>query len=181
MITDRLRLMRIAARIPRVHTRPPIHKQTVGEHTFGVLAIIHEVLGVDASPNLLRAALYHDAPEAITGDVPAPAKWDSTELSGALSDLEDQIVSKYSLPTSRLDLSEFEERVLRYADLMELALFAIEEVNTGNRGMRKVGSNALNHLATNGLVKINQETSRLYYLAYHLLSTEEALNQWEDR
>lgn len=178
MNTNRLRLMRIAARIPRVHTRPPIHKQTVGEHTFGVLAILREVC--QPSVALYEAALYHDAPEAVTGDVPAPAKWDSPALTEALNDVEDDIIDRWRLPNSR-NLNPQEERLLKFADLMELALFSIEEVNMGNRGMAKVAENALTHIAATELSDINSETLAMYSMALALLQSGDALNQWEDR
>jgi 5'-deoxynucleotidase len=161
LMYHRLRLMRTAARVRRVHTMPTIHPQTVGEHTFGVMAILYEICHEGVPPALMVAALQHDAPEAITGDVPSPAKWRHPTLEDALRVAEAKISIEFDLQPHEL-LSAVEHRLLKFADLMELAIFAIEEVDTGNSAMATVARNALTAIAKRDLRGLNEHTERLY-------------------
>jgi len=124
----KLALMRNASRIQRLHTVPLTTINTVGEHTFNVLALI-DCLSPGCSRNLLLAALYHDVPEYKTGDVPANAKWASPDLNASLIAIEDRIKREYDLEIS---LDAKEKQVLKFCDAMELTLFCIEEAERGN-------------------------------------------------
>ena len=48
-------------------------RQTVGAHSYAVSILIDQ-LWPDSSKQLIMAALYHDVPELILGDIPATAK-----------------------------------------------------------------------------------------------------------
>ena len=70
----------LASRIQRWHTIPNL-KQSVGEHTYGVLVILTHftneaprVFTEDDKLKLYQVALTHDAPEIYTGDIPAPIR-----------------------------------------------------------------------------------------------------------
>lgn len=130
----RLRLLRGAARVRRCHIMPTLHQQTVGEHTFGVLCILTTIYHA-LSPQLVRAALFHDAPEAKLGDLPAPAKWSNKKLHEAYKELEVKLRMEYDLDEP---LTEFEQQLLRFADKLELAMFALEECQDGNVKMAGV-------------------------------------------
>lgn len=131
MSWDRLKLMRAAARVARNHVMHTNHAQTVGEHTFGVIALVYEVVAPRVpSSNLLLSALYHDATEAVRGDPPAPVVWHHRELAVGYESADDSISESFNLPV--LDLTEWEEQVLRFCDSFEYVLYAIEEVDSGN-------------------------------------------------
>lgn len=155
---NRLKLMRVVARVNRLHTLPPVHKQTVGEHTFGILALI-DIVQPTASKALWRAALYHDAPEGITGDTPSPVKWRHPELEAALRTVEDRIKNEFNMHT---ELTFTEKRILKFCDIMELIIFSMEEVDSGNRIMATVAMNGLTAIRERKLEEINEQTKWLY-------------------
>lgn len=155
---SRFEMMRTAARIMRYHTMPPIHRQTVGEHTFGVLTIILEVESFPSS-ELLRAALYHDATEALLGDTPSPAKWFAASLEGALKVSEESIKKAYAID---INLSEHDKMILKYADLMELVVFCLEEADDGNRKMLEPARDCLRAIEARGLRMCTPEANRLW-------------------
>lgn len=157
----RLKLMRSAARVQRMHTMPCTYRQSVGEHTFGLLAIMDDIFGLeDRSSRLIVAALYHDVAEAITGDTPAPVKWAHPLLEIELKAAEARIDKEFGIPD--FSLSAFEIRILKYCDLMELAMFALEEVDTGNKVMAVVAWNALNAVKKRSLEHITEESLALW-------------------
>lgn len=158
MNLQRLKLMRCAARVQRCHTMPTVYRQSDGEHTFGVLAIILTIWP-NASTDILKAALYHDAPEAISGDMPAPAKWRHRDLGSAMDVVEEAIAVEFQLTTV---LNSFEERVLKYADIMEFAMFACEEIDMGNRLMCTQFFNAMQAFNRLRLTDITPEGMELY-------------------
>lgn len=131
MNINRFSLARQAQRVIRCHTEPTRHIQSVGEHTFGVLCLVMELTNGNPSPELVKAALHHDIPEAITGDIPSPAMWRSEALRAGAAVLEDEILEKYAL-TSASELSKTDLRILRIADLLELVMFSVEEAERGD-------------------------------------------------
>lgn len=143
MNLEKFYLLRQAARVERMHTQPLARQQTVGEHTFGVLALL-DLVYPEADTNMWRAVLYHDVPEAITGDVPATAKWNYPGMAKSLKGVEQGIEIKYDLLT--VELSERDYAVLKYCDMMELAIFSIEEAERGDRNAIRVAYNCINFL-----------------------------------
>jgi 5'-deoxynucleotidase YfbR-like HD superfamily hydrolase len=140
----KLYLLRRAARVERMHTRPLARQQTVGEHSFSVLALI-DCVYPEATINLWRAALYHDAAEVITGDVPATAKWRyPIALGSNLDDIEKDIALTHG---TDIVLSDKEQAVLKFCDTMELAIFAIEEAERGDRNAIRVAHNCMSFIA----------------------------------
>ena len=73
------------------------HNENLAEHSFEVSIIAHAltVIGnkrLGKSLNSERAALlglYHDAPETLTGDMPTPVKYYSSEVRSAYKTMED--------------------------------------------------------------------------------------------
>ena len=55
----------------------------------GLAVIARERHGRDVNPEtVLSLALYHDAGEVITGDLPTPVKYKNTEIKGAYKQIE---------------------------------------------------------------------------------------------
>jgi len=161
----RFEMMRNAARTRRCHTQMVLHQQTIGEHTFSALAIL-DLVAPDCSKNVWRALLYHDMPEAQTGDVPAPAKWENPKLENALKMVEARIFRELGLS---FDLTIEEKRVVKYVDLMDLIWFTIEEVEMGNQRIVNMARRALSAVKDRELIDLSERTKKFYeYTATYL-------------
>lgn len=158
-MNERLRLMRKAARVVRFHTMPTTYMQSVGEHTFGVLAIAFSVGEDLLDKHTIKAILYHDAPEAITGDTPSTAKWRHTFVRDALDEAETAICVEFGLP---MNLGIEQRRLLKFCDLLELAIFSMEEADTGNKGGTIIAYNALAAIEKKGLQFVTKDARELY-------------------
>ena len=66
-------------------------RQTVGAHSYAVSILIDQ-LWPDSSKQLIMAALYHDVPELILGDIPATAKWSYPEVQKAFENAEKKVM-----------------------------------------------------------------------------------------
>ena len=63
------------------------HMVAVLAHALGVIR--RDVLGRDCDPERLAAvALFHDAPEILTGDLPTPIKYHSAHIRAAYDEVE---------------------------------------------------------------------------------------------
>ena len=125
MITE----IRRGYNVKRFHTTKRLQEETVGHHSANVAAILLR-LDPDCSRNLLVAALVHDVPEAYTGDVPAPCKWDNPHIKEGLNECERAYMQEYELPWP--ELTEEEQKLLKVADMLELVISCVEELNMGN-------------------------------------------------
>lgn len=181
----RLRLLRVSARVIRCHTTPTLHMQSVGEHTFGCLNILYTI---DHAPSaqLVRALLWHDAPEAIGGDVPAPAKRLSAKLKEGITEMEAAIIKEYDL-IGEDQLTPLERDKLFYCDLMDLAIFSLEEAEMGNRPAIVLCRRALGAILKRGVERVTPAADELYQRIYTACHTrfnhekvETAINQWYD-
>lgn len=154
----RLKMMRSAARVARFHTMPTLHTQSVGEHTFGAMAILMEVCEPNAF--MIRALLYHDSSEVITGDVPSTAKWLRPALEEELKLIEGVVEDRFC--TGHGGLSEDERRILKFCDLMEGALFCLEELSMGNRLTAVIARDYLAAIEKRGLTKVTEKAGTLF-------------------
>jgi len=69
------------------------HMVAVIAHSLGVIS--REIYGKDCDPNACATvALYHDASEILTGDLPTPIKYSNSEIMAAYHDIEDTASSK---------------------------------------------------------------------------------------
>ena len=154
----RLALLRRAARVQRMHTQPTLRPQTVGEHTFNAMAIL-DYVDPEADKVVWRALLHHDAAEAITGDVPATAKWRFEMLSSAISQAECTLETEYDMI---VPLTKEQIGILKYCDIMELAMFGIEEAERGDLAMVKVARACIKAIEDKGLQSINVRANELF-------------------
>ena len=111
-------------------------------HALGVIAKVR--LNKDVSPEKIAvAALFHDASEIITGDMPTPVKYDNPEIKAAYKKMESAAEEKlYSLLPDDLRsemigafASEDKEiqRYVKAADKISALVKCIEELNMGNK------------------------------------------------
>ena len=89
--------------------------------------------------------MWHDIPERWTGDVPSPAKWLSANLTNALIRLEERIMEKLDIQQPFLLLTKEEHQWLRGVDLLELYIWAQQQVadfsnNSAKTMMSKVAA-----------------------------------------
>ncbi len=126
-----LRAFSRAGDVLRFHTRPQLQPQTVGHHTYGVLWLVWVLMGGKPSANLMYAALRHDTPEFITGDLPSPVK---RSVGGdKLDELEAEVLEKAHLPAP--ELTDDEQRLLHLADCLEGMRHCVKERQLGNQLM----------------------------------------------
>lgn len=125
--------------------------ENVEEHSYEVAVLAHalavigrDVFKKDVSPEkAAAAALFHDAPEIITGDLPTPIKYYNPELKNAYKDVEAVAQEKLleKLPENLRGayaplLREADETLARYvkaADKLAAWLKCQEELKAGNR------------------------------------------------
>ncbi len=147
-------------------------RENVQEHSHMVAVIAHalglirrDVFGKDCDPDrAAAAALFHDAPEIITGDMPTPVKYHDADMIGAYRRIEDAAVEKLvsSLPS---ELSGEYERLLRMpdevADLVHAAdktaayIKCLEELKTGNGEFRSAAESTLVKLKALGMPEVD--------------------------
>lgn len=129
MNKNRVALGRMAQRIVRFHVMPTIETQTVGAHTFGVCLLLLELTNGNCSQELMKAALYHDVPEAVVGDIPSPTLRKFPKLKEEYKAAEEIVCIEYGMQPT---LTAEEARLLHLADRLELVLFAVEDHWRGN-------------------------------------------------
>jgi 5'-deoxynucleotidase YfbR-like HD superfamily hydrolase len=133
--------------VKRFHCFDLIKENTVGHHTFNVVALVLLCVGEDrVSKDLLFAAMQHDLPEQETGDIPAPFKRSIPGLREQMWDAEVGIFEKNGIYAYEKRLSTEERTWLKLADSLEGALFCGEEYKRGNLPLRRVGFTFLNYV-----------------------------------
>ena len=143
MITE----IRKGFNVKRFHTSNRIQAETNGHHSANVCAIILRI-DPNCSRDVLIAALMHDVPEAYTGDVPAPFKWENPDAKHALEVGEMDYVDKHSIPHPHL--TDGQMQLLKFADMMDLVLSSLEEMGRGNNYARELVTNGARYLQEGG-------------------------------
>jgi 5'-deoxynucleotidase YfbR-like HD superfamily hydrolase len=126
--------------VKRFHLFDVLKENTVGHHTFNVLALLVTCVGEDTiTKELILAALQHDLPEQETGDIPAPFKRKIPGLREQVQRAEQNIIENAGLTFYERRLSEEERTWLNLADSLEGALYCGDEYQRGNLPMRQIG------------------------------------------
>jgi len=107
--------------VVRYHQFPGPIEQTIAAHSWGVAWLITE-FHPGPSVALIRAALEHDLPEHLTGDLSYIAKKNYPPLKSAMDKADEDAAKEMGL-TSLEGLSVEDEWWLKWADLMEGALW----------------------------------------------------------
>lgn len=128
MIND-IGIYRRGFNVIRYHTKGS-GMETVGHHTAGVIAILF-MLEDNPRVELIRAALEHDLPEQVVGDIPAPAKRAYPELKAASDKAEKQFAEEAGMQDESV-LTDKEKALLKFADYLDLCIKCIEEIGRGN-------------------------------------------------
>ena len=147
--------------------------ENVEEHSYEVAVLAHalavigrDVFHKDLNPDsMAAAALFHDAPEIITGDMPTPIKYYNPAIKDAykeveavaqeklLSMLPPELVSAYE-PLVR----ESDETVRAYvkaADKLAAWLKCQEELKAGNNEFRRAADETMTALKAMGMEEVD--------------------------
>ncbi len=130
-------------------------QENIQEHSHMVAVLAHALavienkyFGGQIDPGAVTvAALYHDAGEILTGDMPTPIKYDNPDIQSAYKRVE-TVAERKLLSMLPEDLRpDFEEAVtmpdpevralVKAADKLSAYLKCVEEVKAGNAEFRK--------------------------------------------
>ena len=126
-------------------------RENIQEHSHMVAVIAHalavirrDVYGGEIDPGLAAAAaLYHDAPEILTGDLPTPVKYYNPEIRDAYKQVEEISAQKLLsmlpedlrpayAPLLREDCGVELQAVVKAADKLSAYIKCVEELKAGN-------------------------------------------------
>lgn len=125
--------------------------ENVEEHSYEVSVLAHalavvgqEIFNKDVNPDrVATAALFHDAPEIITGDLPTPIKYFNPAIKSAYDQVEavaqDKLLGMlpHELTEAYTPLLRVEDpqvcRYIKAADKLAAWLKCLEERKAGNR------------------------------------------------
>ncbi len=124
--------------------------ENIQEHSLQVAMIAHGLAvirnkyfggNIDAK-KVAAAAMYHDASEIITGDLPTPIKYYNNEIIASYKDIEKKANRKILsfLPLEMREeyeelffvKDEYEEKIIKAADKLGAYIKCVEETNAGN-------------------------------------------------
>ena len=142
------------------------------EHSLQVAMIAHAIAiiardryGKDVDPeHVLSLAVYHDATEVMTGDLPTPVKYHSDELRGAYHRLEELSADRLLalLPEDlqpaftpyMKQASGYEHTLVKAADRISACIKCMEEQRAGNREFDYAAENIRDSIATIDLPEV---------------------------
>lgn len=121
------------------------HSHQVAMFAHGIALVGNQIFGRDYDANKVgMIALYHDAPEVLTGDIPTPIKYYTKEMRDAYKVIETQ-AEKHLLNMIPEDLRETycdlvcsdhidhaHALIVKAADTLSAYIKCIEEINSGN-------------------------------------------------
>jgi 5'-deoxynucleotidase len=127
--------------------------ENVAEHSYHVALIAHalcsiarEIMGRDVNPDeAVTYALFHDATEVFTGDIPTPVKHHNPQILSNFREIEAlaaekllstvpaQLQNIYRPLLERKPANPEMDRILKAADLLDAYLKCVSEMSAGNR------------------------------------------------
>jgi len=140
-----------AGRVQRFHTTPDYSgtpHQNLAEHSWGVAMLCVELCvrsTVTPSTLLLRAALTHDLAEYWTADLPAHVGWAHPALTEGLNAAQTHEEVAHGIWFADR-LTDWDKRVLWWADKLELFLYSLQRARNGVAAYRAVATNIESYL-----------------------------------
>ena len=125
------------------------HSLQVAEIAHAIALIKNKMFGGNVDEyKVLCLAVYHEASEVITGDLPTPIKYFNSQINNAYKDLEDLASEKLidKLPEElKPDYRSFiladktteEHKIMKAADRIAAYIKCAEEVQSGNKEFLK--------------------------------------------
>ena len=143
--------------------------ENIQEHSHMVAVIAHalavirrDVFGGEIDPNLVAAAaLYHDASEIFTGDLPSPIKYLNRDILAAYKQVEDVAMGKLlrllpdqlqgSYDPLLVSVDEDVAGLIKAADRLSAYIKCLEELRAGNDEFRAAKRDILRTIEANPL------------------------------
>ena len=120
------------------------HSHMVAVLAHGLALIQRDILGGEADPDrCAAAALFHDAPEILTGDLPTPIKYYSPEIRNAYGQVEavscarllemlpQELRASYEPLLTESDPAV--RQIVKAADKLSAYIKCVEELKAGNQ------------------------------------------------
>ena len=141
-------------------------EENVATHSWEVATIAHALAlirntqfgGQINADRVATAALYHDATEVITGDMPTPVKYHSKVMREAFGDIEhkaeaellallpDELQDAFSPYLQESQWAEEEKELIKSADRLSALLKCRAEIQTGNKEFEPAAEQILHRL-----------------------------------
>ncbi len=116
--SDKLAVILQGGEVIRYHAEgKQLDNQLVSDHTWRVMVILLHLFP-GASRELILTALYHDVAECYTGDISAPLKRSSPEVSKSLHKMQDDFHKHFDIP-AEINLTVQDFVSLKVADMLE--------------------------------------------------------------
>ena len=147
--------------------------ENVQEHSHQVAVLAHALAvirkerfgGGTVDPGAVAvAALYHDASEILTGDMPTPIKYDNPAIRAAYKDVEAvaerkllDLLPEDLRPAYAPFLTEVDpetERLVKAADKLSAYIKCVEELKAGNNEFREAAAQTRRALEGYGLPEV---------------------------
>lgn len=150
-------------------------QENIQEHSLMVAMLAHalavirrDVLGGAADPDRCAViAIFHDAPEILTGDLPTPVKYFNPEISASykaversaaellLSMLPEALAGAYT-PLFTAEETDAESYALvKAADRLAAYIKCVEELRSGNGEFRRAAAQVRESLEANMLPEVD--------------------------
>jgi 5'-deoxynucleotidase len=125
------------------------HSAEVAQIAHALAVIARKIYGKEINADRVTTlALYHEASEVITGDLPTPIKYYNPEIRKAYKDIESIANSKLlsMLPTElkeeyapiiEQDASSYEHKLVKAADKLSAYVKCLDELKSGNKEFSK--------------------------------------------
>jgi 5'-deoxynucleotidase len=142
------------------------HSHMVAVIAFALAAIDRDIFSGNACPDeVAAAALFHDASEIMTGDMPTPVKYFNSDIVAAYKDIEDAASKKLlsTLPKELkpafekamiVDRSSKTHQIVKAADKIAAYIKCVEELNAGNGEFRLAAEQTKNKIFAFGLPEV---------------------------
>lgn len=160
------------------------HSHMVAVLAHGLALIRRDILGLPADPErCATAALFHDASEILTGDLPTPVKYYNPEIKQAyklvehvsatklLEMLPEELRESYAPLVYEND--ESVHAIVKAADKLSAHIKCIEELRAGNREFESAAEQTRAALEQMGLPELD------WFIAHCLDSFGKNLDQLE--
>lgn len=165
-------------------------QENVQEHSHMVAVLAHalglirrDILGLDCNPDALAAAaLYHDAPEILTGDLPTPIKYHNSSIKSAYDEVETLAVEKLLeglppelQPSYRKIMTAHDDpenyALIKAADKLAAYIKCIEERKAGNLEFINAEHSTMKKLKAMDMPEVD------YFMEYFIPSFEKNLDE----
>ncbi len=155
-------------------------RESLSEHSFETAVIAHalavmgrDIFNKDIDPGqIAAAALFHDAPEILTGDLPTPVKYNNPAIREAYRSVEEGAAASLlamlpddMAPTYKAifdfetDRPEF-YRYIKAADKISAYIKCVEERKSGNREFERAEGQLKQAIADMGMEEADLYMSR---------------------